>query len=201
LCVHGQRYLSLGEVPKPTGNDHPVIAPYGLFETKNGPLNIAAATEAMWPILCRILGLDALVDDPRYRDNRARVAYRESLNNVLEERLRTRPKEEWSTELIAAGIPAGPVLGLDEVFSDPHVLGSGRVETVEHPTLGPLRLLADPIRLGASQGRTIRSAPPMLGEHSEAILQDFGLDPAEIKRLVDSGVIQTGGCPPVAPNR
>jgi crotonobetainyl-CoA:carnitine CoA-transferase CaiB-like acyl-CoA transferase len=201
LCVQGQRYLSLGEVPKPTGNDHPVIAPYGLFETKNGPLNIAAATEAMWPILCRILGLDALVDDPRYRDNRARVAYRESLNNVLEERLRTRPKEEWSTELIAAGIPAGPVLGLDEVFSDPHVLGSGRVETVEHPTLGALRLLADPIRLGASQGRTIRSAPPMLGEHSEAILQDFGLDPAEIKRLVDSGVIQTGGCPPVAPNR
>lgn len=189
LCVQGQRYLSLGEVPGRAGNDHPVIFPYGSFTASDGPLNLAAATDGMWTSLCRVLDLESLSAHPDYADNSARSKNREALREKLNERLVARPAMEWTRDLIAAGIPAGPIYNLDQVFSDPHVIHNGLVEEVEHPIIGTLRQLSNPLRMGSMGKRTVRSHPPLLGEHSRAVLDTFGLSSLEIARLVNSGIV------------
>jgi crotonobetainyl-CoA:carnitine CoA-transferase CaiB-like acyl-CoA transferase len=189
LCVQGQRYLSLEDVPDRAGNDHPVIYPYGSFTASDGLLNLAAPTQSMWASLCRLLDLESLREHPDYLDNSARSQNRESLRRVLNERLAARPAMEWTRELIAAGIPAGPVFNLDQVFSDPHVMHNGLVEEVEHPVIGSLRQLSNPLRMGSIGKNTVRSHPPLLGENSEAVLAAFGLSPSEIADLVDTGVV------------
>jgi crotonobetainyl-CoA:carnitine CoA-transferase CaiB-like acyl-CoA transferase len=189
LCVQGQRYLSLGEVPGRAGNDHPVIFPYGSFTASDGPLNLAAATDGMWTSLCRVLDLESLSAHPDYADNSARSKNREALREKLNERLVARPAMEWTRDLIAAGIPAGPIYNLDQVFSDPHVIHNGLVEEVEHPIIGTLRQLSNPLRMGSMGKRTVRSHPPLLGEHSRAVLDTFGLSSSEIARLVNSGIV------------
>lgn len=189
LSVQGQRALSLGEVPKPAGNDHPVICPYGTFLAADGPFNMAAATDEMWLKLCDLLGLQALAAAPAYRDNAARMANREALLAQLNARFATRTRAEWTAALIELGLPAGPIYDLAEVFADPHVQHAGLVETIDHPSLGPLRQLASPIRMDTMAGRSVRTPPPALGEHTEAVLREWGFAEARIAKLLAIGCV------------
>jgi len=189
LCVQGQRYLSLGEVAGRIGNDHPVIYPYGAFAAADGPINVAAATEAQWRRLCEILGAPELAEQPEFSDNTLRSQNRSWLKRELDQRFSGRPAAEWSRELMEASIPAGPVYSLDQVFGDPHVQATGMTEEIEHPALGVIRLLAGPAKLEAHEGRTVRRPPPVLGEHSRAVLEEFGLGPDEIVSLIDTGAV------------
>ncbi len=193
LCVQGQRYLSLEEVPGRAGNDHPVIYPYGTFTASDGLLNLAAATEGMWATLCRLLDLEPLRDHPDYADNSARSRNRDALRRALNERLSTRTALAWTRELIAAGIPAGPIYTLDQVFGDPHVQHNGLAEEVNHPVIGRLRQLSNPLRMESIGKRTVRTHPPLLGEHSEAVLDTFGVPASEIARLVAQRVVGVTG--------
>jgi crotonobetainyl-CoA:carnitine CoA-transferase CaiB-like acyl-CoA transferase len=188
LSVQGQRYLSLGEIPTPTGNSHPVISPYGAFATSNGPLNIAPATTEMWRRLCQVLELESLVNDARFIDNTARVENRTVLNALLEERLRLGTKETWSAKLTKAGIPAGPINSLADVFADPQVLHCGMIDEVPHPTLGSIRLIRSPISFDGAPG-AIRRHPPLLGEHTLEVLEEFGLGEPRLSQLLEAGVI------------
>ena len=183
------RYLSLGEVPPLAGNTHPVISPYGVFQTADGPFNIAPATTEMWRKLCTILGLAPLIDDPRFPDNAARVERRNELKAILEERLMTRTRAEWTQDFLAEGIPAGPINNLADVFADEQVVHSGLVEEVTHPELGPLRQVGSPIRLDAMAGASIRMPPPLLGQHTFEILREFGYAQSTLDTLADAGVI------------
>lgn len=189
LGVQGQRTLNLGEVPPPVGNTHPVITPYGSFETQNGPINLAVPNEAMWPAFCRAVGAPHLIDAPEFKTNAARLVNRDLLKQRLEEILRTKPKEEWTPILVEAGIPAGPIWKLDEVLSNEHVRSSGCIETVAHPTLGPLQQLASPMRLAAMEGRCVRRAPPILGEHSREALASYDIDAARIATLISGKAV------------
>lgn len=194
LSVQGQRYLSLGEVPGLAGNTHPVISPYGVFQTMDGPLNIAPATTEMWRKLCSVLELGILADDSRFADNAARVQRRDELKTILEARLQRKTREQWTEVLLEAGIPAGPINNLADVFADAQVMHSGLVEEVEHPELGKLRQVGSPIRMSAMNGRSIRSAPPLLGQHTCEVLREYGYGQADIDELVSRGVIvQHGG--------
>ena len=193
LCVQGQRYLSLEEVPGRAGNDHPVIYPYGTFTASDGLLNLAAATEGMWAKLCTVLEVEDLRAHPDYADNTARSRNRAALRDRLNERLATRPALEWTRALIAAGIPAGPIYTLDQVFADPQVRAAGLAEEVAHPTIGALRQLSNPLRMESVGRRTVRGHPPLLGEHTEAVLGDFGLAADEIDRLLREGVVAGPG--------
>jgi crotonobetainyl-CoA:carnitine CoA-transferase CaiB-like acyl-CoA transferase len=190
LCVQGQRVLSLGEVPPRVGNDHPVICPYGSFTAADGLINVAAATQEMWASLCRLLGIEHLKDHPDYVDNTARAAHRDALKNELNARFRTRPAIEWASELMQAGIPAGPIYTLDQVFEDPQVRHVGLVETVSHPVLGPLRQLANPLKMEALGGRSVRRPPPLLGEHSREVLRDFAYSDDEIGGMIAAGLVK-----------
>lgn len=187
LSVHGQRYLSLRDVPRRTGNAHSVIAPYGVFQTLDGPLNLAPITSAMWGRLCILLDLPGLPDDPRFATNEARVERRDELRDILEDRLKTRSKREWTALFVDAGLPAGPINTLDEVFADPQVLHSQLTETLTHPTLGALRQVVTPVFGSTASGAS--RPPPLLGEHTVEILRETGFDSASINALLDAKVV------------
>ena len=190
LTVQGQRQLSLEETPGVAGNDHPVIYPYGMFEAKDGPFNMAAATEDMWVKLCGLTGMQDWVTHPDFKDNAARSRNRAAVKERLNRIFATRGKMEWTLDLVKLGLPAGPIFTLEQVFSDPHVNGTGIVEEIEHPTLGTLRLIANPIRMQSLGGRSIRSAPPALGADSRRVLEDFGIPSGEIDSLAAAKTIQ-----------
>jgi len=190
LTVQGQRQLSLGDTPGVAGNDHPVVCPYGMFEAKDGPFNMAAATEDMWVKLCRLLGMEDWVSDPEYRDNAGRHRNRDAVKKRLNEKFAARGKMEWTLELVKLGLPAGPIFTLDQVFADQHVNETGIVEEIDHPTLGPLRLIANPLRMAGMGGRSVRSAPPLLGADSRRVLEQFGLRSEEIDALVAAKTVQ-----------
>lgn len=192
LCVQGQRYLSLGQVPGRVGNEHPVIYPYGAFQASDGLVNIAVANQAQWRRLCDTLGLSDVAADPDFADNTARDRNRGRLRSLLNERLAGRSAAEWSRDLMEAGIPAGPVYDLGQVFDDPQVRHAGMVESVAHPAIGELALLSNPLRLGEIGPRTVRLPPPALGEHSADVLADWGLPPDRIRSLLERGHVQGG---------
>lgn len=173
MTFHAQRYLSLGESAAPAGNEHPVIAPYGVFECADASINIAAATQVQWEALCGLLGLGALVRSSDYVDQAARLRNRLRLTEELNQRLRTRPSGHWLAKLAEAGVPAGRVNDMRGVFEDSQVKALDLTATVHHPGLGSVELLRGPIRL---DGRLpdIRRAPPALGEHTEEILTQVG---------------------------
>ncbi len=189
LSVQGQRYLSLGEVPEPTGNVHPVIAPYGVFQAADGPLNIASATEEMWTNLCEVLEMRQAAADPRFTDNAHRMKHRYELKELMEASLRRSTRAEWTAKLLAAGIPAGPINNLADVFVDPQVVHQRLVEEIAHPVLGPLKQLANPIAMNGLHERSVRLPPPLLGEHSRSVLEDYGLPAAQIDALLRDGVV------------
>jgi len=189
LSVQGQRYLSAGEIAQPCGNVHPVIAPYGTFDTADGPINLAPATQAMWLKLCDILGAPEWAQDPRFLTNAGRMRHRHELKDLLETRLKTRTRMEWTRALIDNDIPAGPINTLEDVFADAQVLASGLVETVKHAALGDLAQVGLPVRLSAHAQGSVRLPPPALGEHSVDILKQFGVSDTDIARLQDAGVV------------
>ena len=192
LNVQGQRQLSLGQTPGRIGNDHPVICPYGAFQAADGPFNMAALTDEMWARLCRLLGLDELAGHPDFRDNAARMGNRDEVKRRLNAAFATRPRLEWTKELVALGLPAGPIYDMGEVFEDAQVRHAGMVETVAHPTLGALPQLSSPLRLDSIGAATVRLPPPLLGQHSLEVLADYGIDAGRIAGLRERGVVSEG---------
>ena len=189
LNVQGQRQLTLGEIPDVVGNDHPVICPYGVFEASDGPFNLAATSDDMFAKLCNLIELPGLSTDERFVNNTARMKNRDELKQILNSKFAVRKKMEWTLDLVKLGLPAGPIFNLEQVFADPHVNQSGMVEEVDHPELGRLRLLANPIRMESLNGNSVRTAPPILGADSRSVLSDFGLSDSQINQLIDSKVV------------
>ena len=189
LSVQGQRYLSLGEVPGLAGNTHPVIAPYGVFQTSDGPLNIAPATSEMWLKLCAALDLASLTTDPKFISNELRIQHRHELKDLLEQKLTQQPRSHWTKLLLDLGIPAGPINNMADVFSDPQVKHLGLVEQVQHSTLGLIKQVGNPIRMDNLQGESIRRPPPVLGEHTNEILMEMGWSASSVEELLNRGVV------------
>jgi crotonobetainyl-CoA:carnitine CoA-transferase CaiB-like acyl-CoA transferase len=192
LVVQGQRYLNLGEVPQPNGNAHPVISPYGTFQTADGPINLAPATSAMWVKLCELLDLPGLPADPRFLTNTERMANGAVLKELLESRLAARGRAEWTRILVDNGIPAGPINDMKDAFADAQVVAAGIVEKIVHPLLGEISMVGSPVHFStAPDHHTVRTAPPALGEHSVDVLQAFGFGAAEISSLCEAGIVGT----------
>ncbi|WP_235931768.1 CaiB/BaiF CoA transferase family protein [Sheuella amnicola] len=190
LSVQGQRYLNLGEVPKPLGNSHPVIAPYGTFKTSDGPLNLAPATQGMWLNLCNLLGLEHLIDDPRYKTNGDRMKNRDSLQIEIEAVLTQHPRMHWTPLMIEKGIPAGPINKMDDVFKDDQVEALKLIESVKHPVLGVLKQIGMPVAMESiPEGGSVRFAPPLYGQHTREILKAYGVSQDEIEHLIQTNII------------
>lgn len=190
LNVQGQRHLTLGETPGVVGNDHPVICPYGVFEASDGPFNLAATSDDMFVKLCSLINLPEMATDERFINNTARMKNRDDLKKILNAKFISRKKMEWTLDLVKLGLPAGPIFDLEQVFADPHINQSGMIEEVDHPELGRLRLLANPIRMQALNGNSVRTAPPILGADTKGVLSNFGLLDSEINQLIENKIIQ-----------
>lgn len=169
LANIGGSYFATGERPERLGNIHPTITPYQPVRTKDKMMIVAVGTERLWARLCDVLGVgDTIRDDPRYATNPDRNAHRPELVAKLEEVLMTRNADEWVEELVANGIPAGPINFPDHTLTDEHILARNMVVELEHPALGIVRSIGNPINMSAS-GPTYRRYPPRLGEHNEEI--------------------------------
>lgn len=166
-----QAFLLTRQEPKRLGTAHPQIVPYQAFPSADGLLMIAVGTDAQFRALCEVLGRPELAQDPRFSTNPARVQNREILLPILTEILRQKPRAHWITELKRAGVPAGPVNSLSDLFGDTGLVGRILTE-VEHPAVGRYQTLVCPVSL-AWPGSAL--PPPRLGEHTALVLQRLGM--------------------------
>jgi crotonobetainyl-CoA:carnitine CoA-transferase CaiB-like acyl-CoA transferase len=188
LNYQAQKYLSLGMVPGQDGNDHPIMFPQGSFRTEDGALALASGNERMWRRLCAALDLEPLAEDPKYRDNAARMANRKELRRLLESRLQTRTTSEWLEVIARSGVPCSPVLDVREALEHPITQALHMVEETHHGSLGPMKVLGSMVKLPSNE-EWLRLPPPLLGEHSRAICQEAGYSQPEIDVLFATGVV------------
>ena len=181
-------HFTTGEAPGRLGNRHPSITPYETLEAADGELVVAVGNDQLWRTFCGVIGAEALADDARFRTNKDRVAAREALRPLLVERMRTRPAAEWIERLKAAGIPCGGVRDLAQVFADPQLIERAMVVALDHPVAGAIRQLGVPIKMSGTPG-AVRTPPPALGQHTEAILGELGMSGPEIARLRADGAV------------
>jgi crotonobetainyl-CoA:carnitine CoA-transferase CaiB-like acyl-CoA transferase len=172
--------------PPRLGNRHPTIVPYETFAAADGDFVLAVGNDDQWRRFC---GVADLGDDGRFATNRQRVTNYDELRPILATRLRTRPRGAWIEALTKAGVPCGSVRDLQEVFADPQVAARDMITTLEHATAGALKLLGTPLKLSDTPG-AVRTPPPLLGEHTDAVLaNDLGFTSEQVASLRAKGVV------------
>lgn len=187
-AFQGQRYLSNGEIPAPQGNDHPVLAPYGVFKTADIPVIISVGNDKQWLQFCALIGDPALAEDPDYTTGRNRSTNRRALAERLEDLLKKRPGLEWLEAFRDAKIPCGPIYNYAEVFADPQVAAVDMIRTVNRHDGTELPLLRGPMSVDG-EPTPVSKAPPALGEDTRQVLQDLALTPGQIEKLIASGIV------------
>ncbi|TDD22137.1 CoA transferase [Nonomuraea diastatica] len=166
-AYHGTAWTVGGKVPGAGGNHHASIAPYGAFRCADGMLLIAAANDGQWKKVAALLGIDPI--DARYATNRERFAHRDELIADMERALAAHDRAHWLARLAEAGVPAGAIRSIDEVYAWEQTRSQGLVVEVEHPVLGKIELPGPPLRFDGLTG-VGHSAPPALGEDNDAVL-------------------------------
>ena len=191
LSIQGLNYLTSGEVPGLLGNAHPNIVPYQVFPTADGNIIVAVGNDDQFKRYCEFAGVPELINDERFVTNKARVQNREALTQILNEVMRQNPSAYWLEELEKNKISCGPINNIDQVFDDAQVVARGMRIEMNHPATGgePLSLIGSPSKMSVTEV-SYRHAPPMLGQHTEEVLEELlGLDAAECNRLREQGVI------------
>lgn len=184
-------YFANGEVPKPLGTQYSVVTPYQTFRTKTRDLALAIAGEKLWRKFCPVIGRPELLEDARYQSTIERSRHRDTLIPTLQEVFLTRPYEEWEALLLANDIPVGAINNLAQVVEHPQVKARGSLQEVNHPSIGPVRIVRSPVRLSKTPAKAPRPSP-VHGQHTREVLRDvLGVPADEIERLAAAGVL---GC-------
>lgn len=181
-------YFATGEIPQPLGSAHRLNAPYQVFETKDGAISLGAANQSTWEKLCGVLGRQDLLNHPHFLTNADRVQNYQELGGLLKSILRQRTTTEWLPLLEHAGVPAGPIYNVAQVYEDPHVRERDMLVELEHPVAGKVKNIGIPVKLSRTPGR-IRHPAPTLGQHTDEVLLWVGLERLEIASLRESRVI------------
>ena len=189
LANQAMNYLTTGVAPRRLGNAHPNIVPYQDFPTADGDIILTVGNDGQFRKFCEVAGLPALAADPRFSTNQARVAHRAELIPLIRQATVFKTTAEWLAALEQAGVPCGPINDLQQVFADPQVQARGLRVELPHPLAGSVPQVASPIRLSATPVQ-YRNAPPLLGEHTEQVLQQWlGLSLEQIAELRRAGVL------------
>ena len=183
LDFQGARWLMKGEVAKQAGNNHPTAIPTGVYRTRDGYMNIAAAGHKIWLRLCEALGASELAADPDYATGAQRSSNRDALHAELEKRLLVRDSADWIDLLNQAGVPCGPINNIDQAFEDPQSQHLGIAQK-----LGEVSYLGQPVNLSRTPSH-ITAHPPALGEHTAEVLRELGFDAAAIEKLNQQGIV------------
>ncbi len=190
LDFQAARYLQTGEVPGQAGNGHPTGQPQNCFEASDKRINIAATGNALFARFCRAIGAEHLLENADYKTDKLRSDNRDALCAEIGEIVKLKPADYWIELLNEAGVPCGPVNRIDELFADPQMQHLDMVHHVEHARLGRLEIVRQPVNLSAAPlPETFRLPAPDIGEHSDEILHDLGLDDKEIAALRSAEVI------------
>ncbi|MDR5708755.1 MAG: CoA transferase [Armatimonadota bacterium] len=187
LTYAAANYFATGQDPRRMGSAHPNLVPYQAFRTRDGYLNVAVGSEGIWERFCAVVA-PALREDPRFRTNADRVRHRSELLPLLEAQFRERTTAQWRELLDQAGVPNGPIYAISEVFRDPQTLHRRMKVSLPHPTAGEVTVTGVPVKLSETPGE-VRTPPPLLGQHMEAVLREVGYSPEEIARLRAEGAI------------
>jgi CoA:oxalate CoA-transferase len=183
-------YLIAGKEPMPMGNDNVTASPSGSFRTGKGLLNIAANKQEQYEAVCRVIGRDDLITDPRFAERQARLQHRHELKEILERELVTKPAKEWWELLNEAGVPAGPVYSVPEALDHPQIRDRGMVAHFENaPGVGrDIRLVRTGIKLNG-EAPAVDFPPPTLGQHTDEILESLGYTARDIDQLKQEGAV------------
>ncbi|MFD1379957.1 CaiB/BaiF CoA transferase family protein [Fodinicurvata halophila] len=191
MAYLASEFLATGNLPERTGNNHPLVAPYGLFKTSDGEIAVAPSNDTILKRFLDAVGVGHLMEDPRYDNNEKRFARRNELQVLLDEEISKEAQAVWIDRLNKAGVPCGRVLNLAETFSDPQVQAQKMVIDVDQPGYGPIRMLGFPVKLNRTPCE-VRQPPPELGADTQAILQQSGFSSEEITALQQDGVVTLG---------
>ena len=182
-------YFATGEIPGPLGSAHRVNAPYQALRTKDGYINIGAASQPTWEQFCRAIGREELIEDARYLEPNDRKAREEELAELLEGILAEQTTDHWMEQLEAAGVVAGPIYDMEQVYSDEQVLAREMLVELQDEEIGTVKNIGVPVKLSATPAR-IRHRGPALGEHSREVLREHGYSEEEVDELVAAGVVK-----------
>jgi formyl-CoA transferase len=189
LANVGSNYLISGERPGRYGNAHPNIVPYEPFAAADGWIAVGVGNDGQWTRLCSLAGWDDLAADERFATNPGRVRHRELLVPLLQERFQARPAAAWQADLLEAGIPCSPIQAIDEVFASPQVMAREMMVEIPHPTAGSLKIAGSPLKLSRTPVQ-LDCAPPLLGQHTDAVLGErLSLSAGELADLREAGII------------
>ncbi len=178
----------MGDEELRMGTKYFLATPYEPYPAGDGKLvNIVVATEWHWKEFCKAVGLENLIDDPRFATNQERLRHREELEKIIIEKLKEKPRDEWIEILLKAGVPCGAVNTIKEVIEHPQTNYRKTVVDVEYPGLGKIKLFNNPVKFSEFEVEVRR--PPKLGEHTEEVLKSIGLSESEIEKLREEGVV------------
>jgi formyl-CoA transferase/CoA:oxalate CoA-transferase len=178
-------YFATKNAPARMGNRHPTIVPYETFRAADGDFVLAVGNDDLWRKFCRVAGI---AEDERYATNRQRVSLYAELKPKLDAALITQPRTYWIERLTEAGVPCGSVRDLEEVFADPQLSARDMIAELEHLKAGVLQVVGTPLKFSETPG-SIRTAPPLLGQHTDAILAELGFSAADAAALRQQGVV------------
>ncbi len=187
LDFQAARWLMAGEVPKQAGNNHPTSAPTGVYRTSDGYINIATTGSKMWQRMCEALGAPELMQRPEYASAAERLRHRDELNSDIEAVTVKHTSKKLVEKLNEAGVPTGPIYAINEVFADPQVQHLKIAQTVKAKDRS-VTLVGQPVTLSRTPSKVV-SPPPRLGEHTNAVLREFGFSPKQIAELRRAGAI------------
>lgn len=181
-------YFATGQLPPRNGNDHMVVAPYGLFRAGDGPVAIAPSTEKTWLQLCKCIDREDLIENPLFDTAIKRRDNRSELNRQVSEAIGTKTREEWIEILNGAGVPCGPVNNLAQAFSDPQVLHQEMVLESIQPG-GPIKMPGFPVKMSDTPA-ALRGPSPQIGENTVEVLREFGYDSDRIREFIELGAVE-----------
>ena len=187
LAYFSAHYFATGEQPKRTGNDHPIVYPYGLFKASDGMIAVAPSNDIFVERFLGTIGLTHLLDEPHFATNKARLQHRDALRDLINAETEAHDVDHWIQVLNQAGVPAGRVQSLDQVFSDPQVLAQDMVLETRSGDVD-VKVTGFPVKLSATPAR-LHLPPPGLGEHTDVILERLGFSAAKIEGLRESKVV------------
>jgi CoA:oxalate CoA-transferase len=183
------RYVVTKEIPKPAGNRHTSIVPFEPFETEDSKIVVAAGNDGIWKRFCTVAGLEALIEDPRFKTNPDRNKNYDALRPLIAEKMKEKTTEVWNKVLDEVGVPNGPINYVDKVLENEQVIARDMIVEVDHPVAGKLKVPGVAIKLSETPGKILTPAP-LLGQHNHELLKEFfDYSDEEVNKLIEEGVL------------